>query len=154
MDFKDALKKAQNICSRREKCKYDIEQKLKEWGVSEDNMEKIIESLVKEKFIDEKRYVSSFVNDKFKFNKWGKIKIKYQLRLKGISEIQIDQALEQIPENKYKELLKDLLQKKSKSIKNHNKQEKYQKLVSFAYNRGFSFEDSKDLVNEMINLKP
>ena len=72
--YKEALAKATDLCGRSEKCSYDLEQKCHEWQLSGEETAKLIAYLKQEKFIDHQRYATSFVNDKFRFNKWGKIK--------------------------------------------------------------------------------
>ena len=94
----EALHKAAAYCSSGEQCCYDISEKLKKWGIEDSEASKIIEYLIKQRFIDEARYAKGFTNDKFRFNKWGRTKIAYALRLKKIPETLIDEALYNINE--------------------------------------------------------
>ena len=80
--FNTALVKAMAECSRREFCSYDIHNKLRLWGIGNTDSEKIIGILIKENFINETRYATAFVKDKFRYNKWGKVKIASNLKLK------------------------------------------------------------------------
>ena len=84
LDKNQALLKAQNICSKSEKCEKDIRFKLKNLNVSENEIEDIILSLIQQNFINEKRFAISFTNEKLKLLKWGRIKIKYALIQKDI----------------------------------------------------------------------
>ena len=151
MDIKNALNKARHICSKREKCINDIRLKLKEWDINENNQDEIINILVDEKYIDELRYARAFVHDKLHFNKWGKIKISYHLKMKGIKESIVNRILYEINPEAYKKVLTEILQEKLNSLKNKNKAEIRQKLISFAYNRGFSFEESNEVVGRLIS---
>ena len=63
------------LCAGREMCLSDIRRKLILWGVKSDDTDNILNLLIQGKFIDEKRYAAAFVKDKFRYNKWGKIKI-------------------------------------------------------------------------------
>jgi len=72
--FKIALEKAMAQCSRREYCSDDIRNKLSLWGVDNDDIGKILRILISDNFINEPRYATAFVRDKFKYNKWGKLK--------------------------------------------------------------------------------
>jgi len=101
MDPKEAITRAQSICSRQEQCRQDIFTKLGKWGLDEPNALKIIKQLEKDKFIDEMRYAISFAQDKMKFNKWGRIKISWMLRQKNIPDDIIDQAVDQINKDEY-----------------------------------------------------
>ena len=112
-----ALSKVMFICSRQEKCCFDIRKKLRDWNLSYDDQDEIIQTLIEEKFLNEERYTNFYVRDKFRFNKWGKIKISHHLKQKQIPDNLIDNALDQINEKDYKESLGDILSHKIKSIK-------------------------------------
>ncbi len=132
-----ALAKAQNICAKMEKCKGDIRQKLFEWKVEKQFHDEILEQLEKDKFIDENRFVKFFVRDKYKLNKWGKVKIDFTLRAKEVSSDVIQDALESIDLDEYTEICKDLLQKKLKSLTKEEPDQQKQKLVRFGQSRGY-----------------
>ncbi len=88
----------------------------KKWGIEDSEASKIIEYLIKQRFIDEARYAKGFTNDKFRFNKWGRTKIAYALRLKN-SETLIDEALYNINEEQYQDTLLQILENKQKTQK-------------------------------------
>ena len=125
------------LCSRAEKCKSDIRKKLYDWKADPKEYEKIIKELETQKFIDEKRYTNYYVKDKFMFNKWGKIKIRTMLFQKQIPEQIIDEAIVQINDEDYLEMLKKLINQKQKSIKETDANKKKSKLLRYASSRGF-----------------
>jgi len=129
--------KAAALCSKAEKCSTEIRKKLSDWGAGEEIAEKVIKKLVAEKFIDDTRYASFFVKDKFRFNKWGRIKISYMLRQKGISSETITEAMQQIDEADYRETLQKLLQGKSRNTSAKNPYDQKARLLRFAQSRGF-----------------
>ncbi len=140
MDPKEALKRVQNICSKQEKCRRDIHEKLISWNLPDKEINTFIASLEKEGFIDEQRYAESFVRDKLRINKWGKRKIEYLLKQKHIPEHMISTSLDQIRNDEYKELLHTEIMKKLKSLRTTNSYEKKRKLIQFAQQRGFEYE--------------
>lgn len=140
-DYTQALSKAMDLCSKAEKCVSDIQAKLNEWGVEHSDSRKIIATLIVEKFIDEERYARYFVRDKFRFNQWGRIKIVFMLKSKNIPSPLIDEALFEIDDEAYHELLQKLLKEKSKKTKFINEYDKKGKLIRFAQSRGFEYED-------------
>ena len=150
MNLNEAILKAEAICSRQEKCRHDIREKLKSWDVGEEDTEKILERLEAEKFIDENRYAAFFVRDKFRFNKWGKIKISWALKQKHISESIIDGALDSIPEEEYLQFLTEELRKKRQSIKGNNPVDIRARLTRFAQQRGFEFHLIQYAINAII----
>jgi regulatory protein len=139
---KKALVKAQNLCASQEKCKSDIRKKLYDWNIKPDDIENIIDQLTESKFIDETRYAEYFVRDKFRFNKWGRIKIEFALKQKQIPQEIIRKALSEINETEYCESLKNELIKKHKSIKDTEPYKIKEKLLRFAQSRGYEPEIS------------
>jgi len=135
--FEELLHKAASYCSISEHCISDVEDKLTAWGMTEDKKHKIIDKLIEDDFINEKRYCIAFTKDKFHFNKWGKIKISYSLKQKGLDSKLIDMALKTIDEGEYEEMLAVLLKNKLKTIKWEYEYEKMGKLFNFAQSRGF-----------------
>jgi regulatory protein len=133
----EILHLAASYCSSAERCIYDVRKKIAAVGASHEVEERIIAHLLKEKFIDEARYCLSFVNDKFRFNRWGRIKIGYELRSKDIDYMLIDEAMAIIDEDDYESVLLALLKDKQRTVKGATEQDVFAKLYRFAINRGF-----------------
>ncbi|KPK87633.1 MAG: hypothetical protein AMS27_01875 [Bacteroides sp. SM23_62_1] len=153
MNPKEALTLAQSICSRQEQCRQDILSRLEKWGVNESAAEKIVKQLEKDNFIDETRYASSYVRDKIKFNKWGKIKICWMLRQKNIPDDIIEQALELIDMDGYESLLESELIKKNRTLKADDQNTKKRKLIQFASQRGFENEIVYKIINNLLQSR-
>jgi len=139
--YEQALHRLAAYCSRGERCIYDLRQKMIRWEISFENQNKIINYLQKEKFLDEKRFCKAYVNDKFKYSRWGAYKIKYELKKKQIPEEIIKEALQNIDSEENRKQLSQLLKAKLKTVKGKNEYEIKQKLIRFAAGRGFSLED-------------
>lgn len=150
MNKKEALSKIRSICSRQEQCRQDILFRLSKWDVSEPDSEQILETLEQEGFIDNLRYAGSFANDKFKFNRWGKIKIRWMMRQKQIPEDIIEKAISLIDEDEYLSILTSELRKKMKSLKSQDKYNQKEKLIQFATQRGFEYEIIYKVINKLI----
>lgn len=146
--YKTALKKAMALCAGREICTTDIKHKLTSWGIEGKDIEEILNKLTREKFIDEERYASAFVKDKFRYNKWGKIKIASALKLKNIPEEIIRRSLEAIDKDTYLEVLRDLITHHRKTIKAKNQYDLKGKLLRFGLSKGFESHLLYDLLNE------
>ncbi len=146
--FKAALTKALALCSRVEYCSEDIRKKLKMYGLSTDDEERIISQLVSEKFIDDERYSKAFVRDKFRYNKWGKLKITAHLRAKKISDEAAAAALGEIDSEDYINLIRNLLISHKKTLKAKNKYEMKAKLLRFGLSRGFESNILYEILNE------
>lgn len=133
----EALHRAAALCSSAEHCTADIREKLARWGVTEADSRTIIDRLVQERFIDEQRYAVAFVKDKFRFSGWGRIKMRYALQQKRIDGSDIDHALATLDEEQYNDRLLELLQAKSRSIRDDDPKARRAKLFRFATSRGF-----------------
>jgi regulatory protein len=147
-NVKQAYSKMAQLCSRSEQCSADIRKKIIAYEIVDEIIEEIIEKLIKEKFIDDERYVRAYVNDKFKFNKWGKIKIHHHLRMKGLSNEVIQHGLDNINEDKYKMVLVKTMKDKAKSIKGKDKFTKMGQIIRYCQGRGFEPE----LIHRYMNL--
>ena len=139
-DIKPTLKKLQQICSRQEKCKADVVDYLIRHGIPQQLHEPVIQSLTADKFIDEERYARAAVQDKFRLNRWGRIKIRYFLRSKRIPEKTIQNAMDLIDEDHYRRILEQELKKKALSLKKDEAETRKAKLLHFAASRGFEEE--------------
>lgn len=139
-EFEKYLSKAQSYCSRAEKCESDVRTYLFKQSVDTNVISKIVESLVADKFVDNARYARAFVSDAFKFNKWGRLRIRQALLAKGISEKLMTQPLSEIDETEYMSLLDSLLRAKLKSVHDDDEYKVKASVFRFAYSRGFEPE--------------
>lgn len=133
----EALHKAAAFCSTSEHCQSEVSEKLKNWGLEEEAQERILKRLVEERFVDESRFAAAFVKDKFRFNQWGRIKIRIMLQQKKVDAHLIDDAMELIDEEEYRDCLLSILKQKRKSLKDKDPQQLKAKLYRFAASRGF-----------------
>jgi regulatory protein len=145
--YKAALSKAMALCSRREYCIDDIRSKLYTWSVGESDIDPIIANLVKENFINEVRYSEAFVKDKFKYNKWGKVKIRANLKVKKIPADVISSALNSIDHDRYVKTLEELLATHRRSVKAKNQYDLKGKLLRFGLSKGFESELLYDILS-------
>jgi len=146
--FGVALNKAMTLCSRQELCSEDVRNKLLIWGVVKDDIEKIISILIKENFINESRYATAFVRDKFNYNKWGKIKITAHLRAKKLSPDIIRTALDLIDNEQYVKILRGLINDHRRSVKAKNQYDLKAKLLRYGLSKGFESSLLYDMLNE------
>lgn len=140
MNSKEAFGKLALMCSRKEYCISDIKKKVQFWKLSPSSIDEIIKQLIEENYLNEQRYTEAFVKDKFRFNKWGKQKISYQLKQKQISTELIELAFENISDSDYQEVIEQLLVSKNKSVKAESNYEKRGKLMRFLAQRGFEMD--------------
>ena len=145
-----AFNKATALCARQEYCCSEIREKLRKWNNDEETSQNVIARLLEEKYIDEKRYSEFYVRDKFRFNKWGKQKIVWQLRMKQIPEEYINLALETINNEEYNNMLSAILKEKARSLGNIDVMKKKASLMRFAASRGFKIDEIIPLVEHFL----
>ena len=150
LTVKETYTRMARLCSRSEQCSFDIRRKIRAAGYSEEEADEIIDMLKKENFLNDERFVKAYVTDKFRINKWGKIKIRYYLKGKGLSDEIIQTGLAEIDSEKYKEALLKVLKDKARSVKKKNKFEKMGQVIRFAQNRGFEPEMIHRYLNEVL----
>lgn len=147
--YKIFLSKAMALCASREMCSSDIKKKLDVWGIDELQANNIVEQLISEKFIDESRYASAFVKDKFRYNKWGRMKITAHLRIKNIPGDIIKQALDTIDQETYYESIRTIIVAHKKSIRAKNQYDLKAKLLRYGLSKGFESNILYDVINKI-----
>ncbi len=140
MDKKIALKRVSRLCSTREKCISEIRNKLISFELEEKDIEEIICFLKEHNFLNEERYAQFFVNDKLRFNKWGKLKVKNALKQKKIPKIFILKAIENFNSEEYFKIIEKEIYKKKKTLYKKNQEEQKKKIINFSMSRGFELE--------------
>lgn len=147
-----ALNRAAALCASSEQATADVRTKLIKWGLDASGADRVIQQLVQQGFIDDRRYAAAFVKDRFAFNAWGRIKIAYQLRLKGISSDIIDGALTAIDEDSYKQRLIELLRAKWPAVKDREPRAAWAAMMRFAASRGFETTIAGECVKQVTRL--
>ena len=90
------------------------------------------------------------MSDKLRFNKWGRVKINYELQKRGIAAEIRSEAMDSIPEQLYEDTLLDLLRGKMKTIRGKDERERYLKLLRFAAGRGFEMRESARCLKQLF----
>jgi regulatory protein len=136
------------LCAQAEHCQWEMTEKMRRWELDEAAQARIMQKLVKERYVDDERYARAFVKDKVQYNKWGRRKVEQALWQKHIDEDIRQRVLNEVADDEYLDVLRPLLKQKRKSIKASNDFELNQKLMRFALSRGFTF----DLIRQCIDV--
>ena len=148
MTEQEAFLQLAALCAQAEHCEQEMRDKLKRWGFDESVQNRIIERLIRERYIDNERYARAFVKDKIRYNKWGRRKVQQALWLKRIDKDIQQRVLDEIDDNEYLSVLRPLLKQKRKSVKAESDYELNRKLVRFALGRGFTF----DIIRQCLDV--
>ena len=137
------------LCAQAEHCQHEMLEKMRRWELSAEAQARVMERLVKERYVDDERYARAFVKDKVRYNKWGRRKVEQALWQKHIDEDIRQRALDEVDDEEYLTVLRPLLQQKRKSTKAQSDYELNQKLMRFAIGRGFTF----DIIRQCIDVE-
>ena len=149
MTEQQALLKLTTLCTQAEHCSQEMLDKMKKWELPEDAIARNMEFLTQKKFIDDERFARFFINDKIKYNKWGRRKVEQALWMKYIPKEISNPIFEEIEDDMYLETLLPLLKNKYKTIKAKNDYERSMKLIRFALGRGYGMDVIHKCIDKM-----
>ena len=149
MTGKQAYQKLTDLCARSEHCQQEMLEKMRQWGVSEEEQAQVMERLVKERYVDDARFARAFIYDKIRYNKWGHRKVEQALWMKHIDVSISKPLLDEVDDDEYIRILQPMLKQKRKSIRAKNEYEATMKLIKFALSRGFGM----DIIRQCIEVE-
>ncbi len=139
-------------CAMGERSPKQAQEKLLKYGLNPSLVEKAIEELKKNNFLDTERFANAFANDKFRFNSWGKIKIRIELKNHLIPEDHIDKGLSNIDHEEYTDKIEDLIRKKwSKLKEDENYLARKNKTASFLVRKGFESDIVFNKIDDLMS---
>lgn len=144
----DLFAYASSLCARKEYCRSEIATKLHQKGAGDEETMELIGRLEREGFIDEARYARAFVHDKFRHDRWGRVKIRYHLLRKGVSDCDIEAALGEIDEREYRQALAVFIKSRRGASDGEETIRAMQKVARAAISRGFE----PNLVYNILNF--
>jgi regulatory protein len=142
-----AIMKLRQYCAYQERSHTEVVQKLWELGVMRSEHDAIVASLIEDDYLNEERFAKAFVGGKFRMKDWGRKKIYYGLKEKGIGDYLIKRAMKEIDEDVYRKTLADLAQKKFDSLKDEQYLLRKKKTTDFLLQKGYEPE----LISAVIN---
>lgn len=141
-----ALARLELLCARSEQCSADMLKKLSTWQVPAADAAAIMRRLREGRFVDDRRFALAYARDKMLFSGWGRYKIMRGLMSKRIPRDLIDEALESLDPETYRETALRVLRSKARSIKEGNTYEGRTKLFRSGASRGFESELLSSLI--------
>lgn len=132
-----AYQKIKYFCSYRERCHYEVKEKLFGLGLPKTEVEELVSRLIEDDYLNEERYCSQFAGSHFRLRKWGKVKIVHALRQKRVSEANIKRGLREIDEAEYLAALQKLVVAKWASLKNEQWLNRQAKTMAYLLQKGY-----------------
>jgi regulatory protein len=111
-----AFQKLKHFCGYQERCHVEVKEKAYSFKLRKTDVEELLSRLIEEEYLNEERFAIMFARGKFRIKQWGRIKIKYELKQKKISDYCIKKALSNIDETEYLSTVDKLAKKKWASI--------------------------------------
>jgi regulatory protein len=143
-----ALQKLRHYCGYQERCHQEVKEKLYDLGVRKNEHDEIISTLIEENYLNEERFAIAFAGGKFRVKQWGRVKIKYELKQRQVSEYSIKKAMKQIEEKEYLAVLKKLVDDKYASLKAEQYLVRKKKTMDYLIQRGFEMELVRGVVEK------
>ena len=142
-----AFPKVRQYCAYQERCHSEVKNKLYEYGLSRGDVDELISKLIEENLLNEERFAVQFAGGKFRIKQWGRVKIRYELRQKQVSDYCVKKALAGLDDEDYVHTLQRLAEQKLKTLsKEKNIFVKKRKLMDHLRAKGYE----PDLVNDWL----
>lgn len=143
----EARMRLTSLCAQAEHCSFEMEEKLRKWGVDEEVQARIMAYLIDERYIDDERYCRAYVKDKIRYGKWGRRKIEQGLFLKHIDRAVVKEVLDEVDDEEYLQVLRPLVKAKWRATKADSDYERSAKVIKYALSKGYTF----DIIRQCID---
>ena len=143
-----ALQKLKHYCAYQERCHSEVKEKLYNLGVWKKDHDEIIAALIEENYLNEERFAIAYAGGKFRVKQWGRVKIRYELKQKQVSEYSIKKALKQIDDEEYLSVLNKLAKEKYAALKGEQYLVRKKKTMDYLLAKGFE----TDLVRKAVDM--
>lgn len=149
-----ALQSLMRLCARSEKSSGDALRLMRTWGVPEGEQRGVLDRLIADRYIDNRRYAEAYTREKSRLSGWGERKIAMQLRLKGVEKEVISAVLSELVDDEGKdERLRAKLERKMRTTKAANDYELRGKLLRYALGLGYDYDTAMAAVEEVAKQK-
>ena len=148
--LQEALTSLTRQCAKAERSSGDALRLMRRWGINPQEQQQILARLIKDRFIDDKRYAEAFVREKYNLSAWGEFKIRAALRNKGISPAIIDEAMHQLSSINSSERLMERLRRKMRTTKYDSAYQLKGKLVRHGISLGYHTDQVIECVETIM----
>ena len=147
--YMKVLCRMQAKCSRQEMCVSDVRAKvLKAMDGDAEAAERMVESLVGDRFVDDGRYAAAYAREKSSLSGWGAQKISFMLAHKGIDRKVIAEALEEVDADAAAKKLESVVAAKYRLVS--EEPQCRLKLLKFAMGRGYGYDEVRAAVDRVM----
>lgn len=147
----EAYKKLARYCAYQERCHREVELKLQAYKLTSIERQEVVTRLIADNFLNEERFAIAFVRDKFNLQKWGKERIKRELKQRRISAYLMRKALGEIDAEEYVQVFEDLVQKKLELLESESTLKKKKKLMDYLIRKGYEYDRIYNILNRVFS---
>ena len=138
------------LCARSEHCQYELLEKMRRWGMTDEAQARVMQRLMSERYVDDERYARAFARDKSALQGWGNRKITLALQRKGISAADIAAALAEIDAAAAAARCEQVLVAKWKTLQRETDPARREaKFFRYALGRGYGYEEIKRIYDHL-----
>ncbi len=145
-----ALASLMRLCAKAERSSGDALRLMRGWGVADADARRILDRLIADRFVDDRRYAEAFVREKMNLSGWGRYKIGAALRAKGIPPALVAEAMSQTDGTDMRERLSELLLRRMRTLKAASAFDARAKLMRYALSQGYDFETARECVERCV----
>lgn len=149
----EALSSLMRQCARAEKSSGDALRLMARWGVEQERRAEVLERLIAEKFIDDRRYAEAYVREKLNLSGWGARKISSALKAKGIAQSIITESLSDLDRGSMSERLYAKIERKARTVKYKDQYDRKSKLIGYGMSLGYDYDMVLDAVSQIITIE-
>lgn len=147
-----AWQKIKHYCAYQERSHYEAKQKLYGFGLYKNEVEELLSKLIEEDYLNEERFAAQFAGGKFRIKHWGKVKISYELKQKGVSAYNIRRALQAITDADYSATLQKLAEAKWKQLQGEQHIARQVKTTAYLMQKGFEPALIQKAIQQIKNM--
>lgn len=138
--FQEIKQKMVNYCVYQDRCHYEVEQKMRDFTLIQEAKDEILLYLMQENYLNEERFVRSYIRGKFYMKSWGRTKIKIHLKQKGISEKLISNCWNEIDEEDYKNTIMKIYKDYFSKLSGLKEFQRKSKSIKYLLSKGFEYD--------------
>ena len=140
MTAAEAFPRLAALCAKGEHCQHDMLEKMRRWGLADEEQAQVMEKLTGGRYVDDERYARAFVSDKIRHGRCGRRKIEQALRMKRVDDDTVARVLDDVDADEYLSALRPLIKQKLKATRATSDYERRMKVTKYALARGYTFD--------------
>jgi regulatory protein len=144
-----ALQKLKHYCGYQERCHKEVIEKLYELGVKKKEHDEILSKLIEENYLNEERFAIAFASGKFRIKRWGKTKIKFELKQRQVSDYCIKKALAGVEDEEYLKAMQALAKKKYDSLKSLQYLIRKKRTMDYLLQKGYAYGEVVQVLKDL-----